>query len=186
MVMMKSTLAVLALCLAGGAVYAQDKGKPKKPADEGSDVLKDVDKRLKAQADEILRAVQKMLEDRLGKSRAAEEKKETPKKKEVEAKPTVDDKASVLKEVDKRLKAQRESILAAVARMLDERLGKGRRAYEEKGAPGRKAPAMQGKYAEHLPPGQAKRRMAERHDEKHGKMPGKDGKKKRGKDDDDD
>ena len=151
----KTALMVAALCLSASGAYAQDKGKPKKDQDQDP-VLKEMDKRMKAQGDELLRAVEKLLDERLGKAQKGEEKKEAPRKKEMDEKK--DDGASVLKEVDRRLKAQREEILRGVEKLLDTRLGKGSRMYEEKGGPGKKEREGYGRGPGQFPPGLAMQR----------------------------
>jgi hypothetical protein len=162
---MKTTILAAAFCLAAGAAHAQDKKK----TDEPGAVLKEVDQRLKAQGDEILRAVQKMLDDRLGKAAKPEPRKEPPKKEAPEARG--DEREKLLREVDKRLKAQRDELIRAVEKLLDARLGK------EDYRPGKKGP---GTHAQDLPPGLARKFALQR-----GKPgPGdKRGKKKGEKDD---
>jgi hypothetical protein len=61
-------LTLAALGLSAGSAWAQD--KPSKKGDsELSTVLRELDKRLKAQRDEILKAVERMLDERLGRDR---------------------------------------------------------------------------------------------------------------------
>ncbi len=177
----KTVLMVAALSLAASGAYAQDKPKPGKPQDVDP-VLKEVDRRMKAQGDDLLRAVEKLLDERLGKAPKAEEKE---KKKEMAGKK--EEGASVLQEVDRRLKAQREEILRGVEKLLDARLGKGARPAERKGnegygrGPGSlpPGPAMQ---RGHLPPGLAKRFGPGRNPKPEAKKKGKG----KGKEEDDD
>jgi hypothetical protein len=149
---MKTLCSILALFVAGGAASAQDKPKPRK---EDDSVQKEVDKRLKAQSDEILRAVEKLLDERLGRS-PKPEPKETPKKGMDPSQGG--DHEKTLKEVDKRLKAQRDEILRAVGKMLDERMGKGKMPPENKPEPGKKGYEGRGPFQGGLPPGLAMQR----------------------------
>lgn len=191
----KTAFAVAALLLAASGAYAQDKGKPKKEQEQDP-VLKEVDKRLKAQGDDLLRAVEKLLDDRLGKSQKGDEKKEMPRKKEMVEKQD-EDRNSVLKEVDRRLKAQREELLRGVEKLLDARLGKGAQKYEEKGGPGKKGyegfgrgegqlPPGLAMQRGHLPPGLAKRFAQSRNPKMEEKKKYEERGKKKGKEDDDD
>jgi len=192
---MKMVLAMAALCLAASGADAQDKGKPKKEQDQDP-VLKEVDKRLKAQGDDLLRAVEKLLDDRLGKAQKGDEKKEAPRKKEMDERK--DDGASVLKEVDRRLRAHAEEILRGVEKLLDARLGKGPRMDEEKGGPGKKKgndgygrgpgnlPPGLAMQQGHLPPGLAKRFAQGKNPKMEDKKKYEERGKKKGKEDDDD
>jgi hypothetical protein len=76
---MKILAGAAAFLLAAGAAWAQDKGKPGK--DRSPDqlrqagVLKEVEKLLDKQRDEILAAVRRMLDERLGKASAEKRKR---------------------------------------------------------------------------------------------------------------
>jgi hypothetical protein len=80
--MTRTALVLAALLSAGGVVYGQDKGKPKKE-DQQDQLLREVDKRLKTQKDDILRAVEKLLDDRLGKGPQKHEEKGGPGKRQL-------------------------------------------------------------------------------------------------------
>jgi hypothetical protein len=177
----KLILATAALCLAAVSASAQDKSKPKKDEGPQDSVLKEVDKRMKAQGEELLRAVENLLDARLGKPERSPDRREAaPRAGQEERKG--DGRAPVLKEVDRRLRAQKEEVLKGVERLLEARLGKG-----PKSEPGRsrdRLPPGLEMQRRHLPPGLQGRRMekdghnrkskGEKHDDRGKKKGGKD------------